>query len=268
LAVEYSDLELLPGSRNRNKRVSEVLREEFQAEWPEIDLEFLKPANKLTWYVFSAVRKCSGDPAAKWELEDVPLGFVSLLPPSKLSSAAAKSSGKFSCDEDAPELRFWVRPQYRFLGVGRHLLNRFALKALDEKLPQTYAPKGSRSDDEYGAWNNRGELVTRYFVRTGQEGGQSLRRRMQLGFLYEYSFCRQDDRPYDERPREEQFSNGDPQQNHPSSRGLDRSRTVNPQESVIPTILSTTWHQYFESARAMAGNPQQFKRFVPPAARY
>jgi GNAT superfamily N-acetyltransferase len=268
LAVEYSKIESLPGSRSGNKRVTEVLREEFQAEWPEIDAAFLKPANKLIWYVFPSVSKCSGAPTAKWELKDVPLGFVTLLPPSKGSPAAAESQGRFSCDEDAPELRFWVRPQYRFLGVGRHLLNQFALEALREKSPQKYAPKGSRLDDEYPAWNNQGDLVTRYFVRTGQEGGQNLRRRMQLGFLYEYSFCRQDDRPYDERPREEQFADRDHQQSHPSEAGVNRGMTINPQESVVPTILKTTWHQYFESARAMSGKPRQFKPFVPPAARY
>ena len=268
LTVEYSDLEPLPGSRSRNKRVRDVLRDEFQAEWPEIDSEFLKAANKQIWYVFPSIRKCSGQASANWKLQDVPLGFVSLLPPQKGSSAAAKSPGQYSCDSEAPELRFWVRPQYRFLGVGRHLLNRFAMKALGEGFPQTLASKESRSDDEYGPWNSRGELVTRYFVRTGQEGGQNLRRRMQLGFLYEYSFRRKDDRPYDERPREELFSDDNRQPKHPSEYGLNRDRTINPQESVVPTILRTTWHEYFESARAMSGNPRQFKLFVPPVARY
>ncbi|MBI1310263.1 hypothetical protein GC176_03070 [bacterium] len=257
LAVEYSSVEPLPGPTTASKRVREILLNEYRSEWPEIDPTFLSPRSERVLYVYPSIRKSSGLPDDCWQLKDVPLGFVALLPRAKQHQDRLPA-GTCSCDDDAPELRFWVRPQYRFLGVGRHLLNTFALKALANLWPIEYETTKTQKKDQEAAWNCRGELVTRYFVRTGQEGGHSLRRRMQLGFLYEYSFRRHEDRPYDEPPRDEVFADRSEQTQHPSERGLIRGNTVNPQESIVPTVLRTTWHEFFEAARSMSSNPQQF----------
>ncbi len=247
-------------------RVIKKLREEFRGEWPEIDPAFLSDKNECLWYVVPQIAIEPGDGNPPSELSDVPLGFVTLLPPRHRKHLEGDNEALHSCDEQAPELRFWVRPQYRFLGVGRHLLNAFALKILElppsRDLAQAFAPQGARVEGNYPHWNCKDELVTRYFVRTGQEGGRNLRRRMQLGFLYEYSFCRHDDRPYDERPRKEllQAVGGAP--THASEYGIDRGRTIDSQESLVPSILTTTWHRYFEASRAMSGSPVKFSDYV------
>ena len=186
------------------------------------------------------------------------MGFVALLPSRAESSRsrATGGDGLRSCDDNAPELRFWVRPQYRFLGIGRELLERFAIAALSGKPPAGNQTTRVKRSSTGRSWDDESPLVTRYFVRTGQVSGHGLRRRMQLGFLYEYGFARHDDRPYDEcvsqRPGEEP---------HPSERGIDRQKSVNPQETIVPTILRTTWHEFFESVRAMSAAPGRFDGF-------
>lgn len=264
MRVSYSHLEPLPAimEDGDRKRVRQILVDEFRAEWPEIDSAFLKSGDSLAWYIFPRIPRFSGDGTDVWRLPEVPLGFVALLPPRSRAYAGKENEAFFSCDDKAPELRFWVRPQYRFLGVGRHLLNHFALRALQDQIPQKFSPKKKQPVREYAAWNSESNLVTRYFVRTGQEGGRNLRRRMQLGFLYEYSFCRQDDRPYDELASENMMRDEDGLPAEDSEYGIDRDRTVDSQESLVPSILATTWHRYFEASRAMSGSPGSFSRYV------
>jgi len=263
--AKKKELEHLEGVHQQLKLARECLRQEFECEWPEVGRSFFDDRHCLVWYVrpeirvfdVSESRSVEGaDSAADHWQSTVPLGFVALLRPSPAKVPSEAHCEKRSCDSDAPELRFWVRPQYRFLGVGRHLLDQFAVEALKRGLPKKFRRAASRSEAADNPWQDTGPLVTRYFVRTGQEAGLGLRRRMQLGFLYEYSFARQDGRPYDEV-----VPTCDDDQ-HPSLCGIDRSRAISQQSTVVPTILRTTWNSFFEAARSMSSSPQQFDRFI------
>lgn len=271
LSVSYSALKPFrlpddapPQESPDNWTVFDTLRSEFQAEWPEINSTFLSRDNAHLWFVVPSIAMPPDGETS--QQNSVPLGFVALLPPRNRKDLEKDGEAQHSCDEQAPELRFWVRPQYRFLGVGRHLLNEFARQMLENGLPEQFAPQGAKVDGKYPLWNCNDTLVTRYFVRTGQEGGRNLRRRMQLGFLYEYSFCRHDDRPYDELTRTGVMQAAGCDHRHPSEYGINRNQTIDAQESLVPTILSTTWHRYFEASRAMSGSPHKFNDYVRSSA--
>lgn len=250
-------------------RLLKTVRAEFELEWPEITPSFFDDDQCDVWYVCPTIRQVRehGRNAADAEqtgpgiiAAPVPLGFIAFLRPPEGRVQHPRTCGHRSCDATAPELRFWVRPQYRFLGIGRHLLNQFAVQALRSDLPgQCPGSIGVPTARHRTAWFDKGPLVTRYFVRTGQENGQGLRRRMQLGFLYEYGFSKQDPHPYDEL-----LPSVPGTAPHPSERGIDRTNTVNPQQTIVPSILRTTWYEFFESCRSMASSPAAFDRLREP----
>ncbi len=264
--LKKKELERLEGVCRKLRYAREAIRQEFESEWPEVGRSFFEDRHCRVWYVGPSIRifdvneTRSNDgsvPVAEHGHSAIPLGFVALLRPAPPRLRSTAEYECRSCDSEAPELRVWVRPQYRFLGVGRHLLDQFAVEALRRGLPRRFRRTVSQSAAAQHPWQDNGPLVTRYLVRTGQEGGHGLRRRMQLGFLYEYSFARQDDRPYDEPA-----PIGSDGEMHPSLRGVDSAKAISPQMTVVPTILRTTWHAFFEAARSMSSCPQQFNEFI------
>lgn len=261
LSVTYSKLQNLNRSA-RPTAIQKLLIREFQYEWPEIDSGFLNGQAGPVWYVTpQIVNETRNGTLVEKAITQLPLGFVAALPPASQNGVGNEASGSYSCDQTTPELRFWVRPQHRFLGVARHLLNEFALKVRRENLLDTFYGTPSSVTGQSSVCESGCNLVTRYFVRTGQSGGQGLRRRMQLGFLYEYGFRRQDMRPYDEYPRTPEGKTP-----HPSCRGLNLNARNAGKETVVPTILRTTWHHFFESARSMSMRPSEFDEFQSSAS--
>ena len=265
LSVRYSDLAPIPGRSSKLRVVGDRLLDEFCAEWPEINPAFLtqpRTENPDVWYVYPSIRLCRNEIC---ELKEVPLGFIVLLRPSGSADREHKHQEVFSCDVEAPELRLWVRPQHRYLGVGRHMLDRFATKLLELEAPQKRGRKPViRVKAEELVWNSDREVVTRYFSRPSSIRGRNLRRQLELGLLYEYGF-----RTSQEVPQAPRSGQSDDEASDARYYGVDRKfvAACQAQDFEHPTILRTKWCQFFESAWAMSSRPWTFNEFMPATAR-
>lgn len=273
LKVSYSELQpwnaVTAGNENKagkaddngqeqkiaDPEVERAIRREFSLEWPEIGSAFLDSRGSHVWYVTPSI--CipneSGD-LEPHDLASTPLGFIALLSAnsadsvrpcriatslrsdSRLTQRAQSARNEWPPSESSHplELRVWVRPQHRYLDVGRHLMRELA-RMINER------NDGADSDQESGdvpmpSLPMASQLLTKYFERTGQSKGRDLRRQMQLGFLYDYSFRRQNSKS---RTSHDTMLQG-------------RTAGKNALEGINETVLETTVQDFIEASRALS----------------
>lgn len=232
LKVNYSNVTPLWGKTAAEKRYRGILVQEYRLEWPELDASFLDGKDRNVWYIWPRMgivemtpRNGSADVEfdSFFDKQQVPIGFITVLPVREQGDNARRS-----CSTSSPELRFWVRPAYRFLGAGRHLMNQLALST-NSAIKETLGEKA---------------LVTQYLERTGQSKGQAVRRRMRLGFLYDYGFRREQPADYDDPHREAGDRYDSTSSNAESEVELRKGRMVS-------SVLSTTVSAFREAAVTM-----------------
>ncbi|MHC4877552.1 MAG: hypothetical protein ACYTGL_13735 [Planctomycetota bacterium] len=248
LRVDYSDLQPLLTANGAASPAVKILRREFEYEWPEVDSWFLTDNQCLVCCVTPSIAMRIEPAKSKqqpFKLSKVPLGFVALISPqAKAAWATGRESQKLKPDPFIPhpnsyELRIWVRPQHRFLGVGRHLMTRLAvvMKGIQdhslENVIQTHAIlRKCRiiEDLKRSVDDGTTTIVTQYLERSALPSRNQIRRQLQLGFLYDYSFRR-------------------------TTHTEDAAKVG----EVTSIVVESTWDDFLYAAQALADDPSDFE---------